>query len=282
MYRRTDGTSMSIPEDRSYVIGTHDAEIERLRLQHQLWRHRVLDCWRRAKLRRGYRIADIGAGPGYASLDLADLVGPTGHVYAVERSRRFLSVLIETMQERRICNVTAEEADLEAGDLPFRELDATWCRWVLCFLRQPEALVRRIAHSLRPGGCAIFHEYVDYQSWRAAPPLPSLARFVSAVMSSWRNDGGEPNIGLYLPGMLGKAGLRVIAAEPVSYFLSSEEPLWAWLAAFIETGPQRLVELAMMTASEAEELRTDFRQFGARSEARMLTPTVLEVLSVKE
>jgi hypothetical protein len=65
---------MSTPEDRDYVVGTHDAEIERLRLQHHLWRHRVLDCWRRAKLRRGYRVADIGAGPGYASLDLADLV----------------------------------------------------------------------------------------------------------------------------------------------------------------------------------------------------------------
>jgi 16S rRNA G527 N7-methylase RsmG len=60
---------MSTPEDRDYVVGTHDAEIERLRLQHHLWRHRVLDCWRRAKLRRGNRVADIGAGPGYASLD---------------------------------------------------------------------------------------------------------------------------------------------------------------------------------------------------------------------
>jgi hypothetical protein len=76
--------------------------------------------------------------------------------------------------------------------------------------------------------------------------------------------------------------LRVIAAEPVSYFLGPEEPLWAWLAAFIETGPQRLVELCSMTASEAEELRTDFERFGAHSEARMLTPTVLEVLAVKE
>jgi hypothetical protein len=68
----------------------------------------------------------------------------------------------------------------------------------------------------------------------------------------------------------------------VSYFLGTEEPLWAWLAAFIETGPQRLLELSRMTASEAEELRTDFREFGAHSEARMLTPTVLEVLAVKE
>lgn len=104
---------MSTPEDRDYVVGTHDAEIERLRLQHHLWRHRVLDCWRRAKLRPGYRVADIGAGPGYASLDLAELVGPTGHVHAVERSRRFLSVLSATLQERRIGNVTAEEADLK-------------------------------------------------------------------------------------------------------------------------------------------------------------------------
>ena len=38
----------------------------------------------------GSRVIDIGCGPGYATLDLAEIVGRTGEVFAIERSERFL------------------------------------------------------------------------------------------------------------------------------------------------------------------------------------------------
>jgi len=55
--------------ENEYVLGTHDAEIERLGVQHRLWRHRTLDCWRRAGIKRGAAVLDVGAGPGFASID---------------------------------------------------------------------------------------------------------------------------------------------------------------------------------------------------------------------
>lgn len=30
--------------DRDYLLGTHDGELERLGLQHRVWRPAVLDC----------------------------------------------------------------------------------------------------------------------------------------------------------------------------------------------------------------------------------------------
>ena len=47
-----------------YVLGTQDEEIERLGLQHRLWRHRMLDCWRRARIRRG--------GPGFSDTGISN------------------------------------------------------------------------------------------------------------------------------------------------------------------------------------------------------------------
>src|SRR5262249_62306842 len=76
--------------DRDYVLGTHDEEIARLGVQHRVWRPKMLDAWRRAGFGAGMTIADIGCGPGYAALDLADVVGPSGRVIAIERSRRVL------------------------------------------------------------------------------------------------------------------------------------------------------------------------------------------------
>jgi 16S rRNA G527 N7-methylase RsmG len=48
--------------------------VARLGLQHHVWQSRVLDAWRRAGFGAGQRLADIGSGPGFAALDLAEIV----------------------------------------------------------------------------------------------------------------------------------------------------------------------------------------------------------------
>ena len=57
--------------ERTYFLGTHDEELERLGLQHSVWRPTVLDCWRRAGIGPGSKVLDVGAGPGFAAADLA-------------------------------------------------------------------------------------------------------------------------------------------------------------------------------------------------------------------
>ena len=79
--------------DRDYVLGTHDEEIERLGLQHNVWRPRAMAAWQRGGFTVGQTLIDVGCGPGYATLDLAELVGAHGRIVAVDRSRRFLDTL---------------------------------------------------------------------------------------------------------------------------------------------------------------------------------------------
>src|SRR6202040_2648557 len=100
---------------------THDEEIERLGLQHLVWRRPMLDAWHRAGITRGSRVIDVGAGPGFATSDLADIVGPTGHILAVERSARFARAARDRCARRSARNVRIVELDLmhdaiEAGD----------------------------------------------------------------------------------------------------------------------------------------------------------------------
>ena len=59
--------------DRDYILGTHVEEISRLGVQHDVWRPVVLDCWKRAGITTGKCVLDIGAGPGYAAIDLANI-----------------------------------------------------------------------------------------------------------------------------------------------------------------------------------------------------------------
>ena len=69
--------------DHDYLLGTHEEELARLGLQHRVWRPVALDCWQRAGITVGKRVVDLGAGPGYAAIDLAEIVGPTGEVVAL-------------------------------------------------------------------------------------------------------------------------------------------------------------------------------------------------------
>ena len=78
---------MSKPD---YVLTTDAEELERLGFQHRLWSDTAYALWRRGGIRRGSRVLDLGCGPGFASLDLAELVGPDGEVFAVDGAERFL------------------------------------------------------------------------------------------------------------------------------------------------------------------------------------------------
>ena len=83
------------PDETEYVLGTDRAELERLGLQHQLWLAQATAAWERAGFRRGHQILDVGCGPGFATLDLAQRVGRRGKVVAVDISHRFLTHLEE-------------------------------------------------------------------------------------------------------------------------------------------------------------------------------------------
>ena len=82
--------------DAEYVLGTHEEEVTRLGVQHRVWRDRMLRCCRDAGFGPGSRLVDLGCGPGYATLDLAEIVGGTGSVIAVDQKTREVAIASAT------------------------------------------------------------------------------------------------------------------------------------------------------------------------------------------
>ena len=93
--RRVSGYPGHVIADQDYVLGTEDAEITRLGIQHRVWRPYVLDAWARAGIEPGMKVVDVGAGPGFVTIDLAEQVGRDGAVLAVERSQPVQSTWVE-------------------------------------------------------------------------------------------------------------------------------------------------------------------------------------------
>ena len=267
--------------ERDYVLGTHDEEIERLGLQHRVWRSRVLDSWRRAGFSTGQTLLDVGSGPGHATFDLADIAGPSGRVVALERSRRFLDALESTRRRRGIENVVTREIDLDAEDLPRLEADGAWCRWIFAFVTHPRALLSRLSGALRPGGVLVVYEYFDYSTWRLAPPSPEMEEFVRLVMRSWRSSGGEPDVGLQLPRWLDEIGFQIRSIRPILDVVTPSDDIWQWPKSFLEVGLRRLVELGLLDAERARSISLDFAAREKERGALMNTPAVLEIIAVR-
>ena len=264
--------------ETEYVLGTHDEEIVRLGIQHRAWLPHATAAWRRARFRAGQTIIDLGSGPGYATLDLARIVGAGGRVIALERSSRFLSHLTSECARLGLTQVEAVEADLDEPLLLSMRADGLWCRWVSAFVRRPKDLIAEITASMHHGGAVVFHEYSEYRSWRMLPALAELDEFVDIVIDTWRADGGEPDIGRSIPGWLQENGFAVESVRPIVEVLTPSDFMWQWPKAFVESGTERLRSLGALDTAKAQRIREAFATAEAAPGVRMVTPLVLEVI----
>ncbi|HEX4664951.1 MAG TPA: class I SAM-dependent methyltransferase [Chthoniobacterales bacterium] len=267
--------------ERDYILGTHDEELARLGLQHRAWRAVVLNCWEKAGITAGSRVLDVGAGPGYATVDLAEIVGPTGQVVALERSNKFMRALEERCRAQSLNNVQPHELDLMTDPLPDGPYDFSWCRWVASFVTDPALLVQKLGRVLHPGGRAIFHEYAHYLTWRFIPRLPSQERFAQEVKASWAAVGGKADIGLDLPIYLQENGFVLRSAVPRIYCVGPGDEMWQWPASFIGIGLARLQELGRIDAGFAAKVMEEVSAANANRRALLITPLVLEIVAEK-
>jgi SAM-dependent methyltransferase len=265
--------------DRDYILGTHEEELARLGLQHRAWRSIALDCWQRAGITVGKRVLDVGAGPGYAAVDLAEIVGPTGEVVAFERSQNFVRAMETTCRERSLANVKIHELDLMQDQLPMDDYHFVWCRWVVSFVNDPALLIKKLGAIMPKGSVAIFHEYGHYETWRFFPRLPMQERFREHVIATWRESGGEPDGAARLPGLLAENGFVIRSAAPHIFCLRPRDYMWQWPATFIETYLPRLIGMDRIDQKFAAEVRADLARAEANPNGFMVTPLLQEIMA---
>lgn len=273
-------------DERDYVLGTHDAELERLGLQHALWSEFARALWRRAGFRPGQTIADVGCGPGYATIDLARLLGSSSRVIAVDESKRFIAYLKAQLQAQAIRNVEAIVGDVRRLDQPPialqpNSLDGAYIRWVLCWVDDPEAVIAGLAKALRPGGVIAVQDYFNYLSLTLAPRSPALEKVVRAVGQSQLATGGDPDLCARVPGWFIKYGLEVREIQPNLRTARPGDALWQWPATFFHIYAPRLVEMGYLSTADQAEFERDWAQRSNDPATFFVTPPVFDVIGIK-
>ena len=122
---------------------------------------------------KGDWVADVGAGGGYYSMRLAEMVGPEGKVFSEDISDpsiRWLNTRVKTFNLRNVEIVKGEIADPK---LPADRLAAVLIVDSYHHLTNHQAMLEKILHALKPGGCLVIADY-SFAEHRSQPRADQL------------------------------------------------------------------------------------------------------------
>jgi SAM-dependent methyltransferase len=103
-----------------------------------------------ASIGMGTRVADIGAGDGYYVVRLAEMVGPTGRVYAEDIVGDYLRLLQDRVRRERLGNVQIARGDAHDPRLPAGDIDVALMIHMYHEIDQPFLQPGDVAQARRP------------------------------------------------------------------------------------------------------------------------------------
>jgi 2-polyprenyl-3-methyl-5-hydroxy-6-metoxy-1,4-benzoquinol methylase len=203
-------------EAQDYPLGYSEEEARRLAGQGALLGELTEDVLRRAALRPGMEVLDIGSGVGDVLQVAARMVGSDGSVLGVDRTSSSVQTARRRVATQGVGNARFEEADIATFETN-RKFDVIVGRLSLLYLPDPSMVLRRLLRHLRPGGIVAFQEY-DMSQVSQAPASELFMQARRWIIEAFKAGGAELDMGTKLYTTFLRAGLpppSMIAATHV-------------------------------------------------------------------
>jgi len=155
----------------------------------QALRAELVSAWMDAlRLKASDRVLEVGAGPGYVSFALAERVGPTGMVYALDRSADALVHLERLQTERRVRQIQRIVADAALLDPTSVQAGSALITMVLHHADDPAGILRNVAQCVPPGAPVVIGEFHPEGPYSSGPPREH--RLAVEKIRSWCKEAG--------------------------------------------------------------------------------------------
>lgn len=120
--------------------------------------HPRLNLLHEAGIASGFRILDYGCGPGSYIGPLAELVGSSGKIYALDMHPLAIKAVKKIAAQKGIENIETIQSDLKTG-LSDNSVNVVLLYDIFHDLSQPDEVLRELHRVLTPGGTLSFSDH---------------------------------------------------------------------------------------------------------------------------
>ncbi len=271
-------SSPSTPRPYSYLLGDGVSESARLKAQARLWDPVTADLLDRVDIKPGWRVLEVG--PGQGSVHTMLRARTRGPIDAVEPSPAFSAAVRRASARDAFGFGRIWESPLGNTDLPSRQYDLIYARWVFLFLPEPERHLQQLVRALKPGGQLVVQDY-QRDTLRMVPTPPHWDAFLAADAAFFASQGGYAGTGGLLPAMFERAGLTITHTSATIKTGHPNSDVWRWLSTYFLGVMDRLVGRAGFTKARAAALTHAWQAAARTRHALLISPAVIDVVGRK-
>jgi len=162
-------------------------------------------------LQQGMSVLDVGCGLGAMTQFIAEIVGDTGSVFAIDNSENQIKAAKNRCPEHLQKRIKWQVADIYDLEKLEKKFDLIYCRFVLHHIHKPRLALSQIAKSLKPGGAYIGIEGIVNYIFS----VPENTAWYSSNFPVEVEEGAgrNGNIGKILPLLIRDSAMNCIDAE---------------------------------------------------------------------
>lgn len=117
-----------------------------------------LNILKEVGIKPGFHVLDFGCGPGSYIIPLAELVGESGKVYALDIHPLAIQRVQDIASKKQLTNVETILSDCQTG-LPDNTLDAVLLYDIFHNLSDPDGVLEELHRVLKPDGILSFSDH---------------------------------------------------------------------------------------------------------------------------
>ncbi|CAN5467374.1 class I SAM-dependent methyltransferase [soil metagenome] len=167
-----------------------------------------------AGISKGKSVLEIGCGTGHLTCWIAEQVGSSGQVYALDTSDEQLKIAKQHAVEKGLTNIIFIQSSildlLNLTELPL--VDIVYARFILVFLHNPLQALEHMLQSLKVGGKIICEEACNSVTY-CYPFSPSIHKSRQLFLELAKKKGLDFDLGEKLYSYFYKLNLKNINAQ---------------------------------------------------------------------
>ena len=212
-----------------YLLGVGKYGVERLESVQLLYGEESRLLLKKAGIKSGIIVMDVGCGSGKMTKWLAEQVGLTGRVIATDNNQCQLELTKQYLDENKLSNVSYLCKGVEAlSSVNLHSVDLIYSRLVLVHNKNPLAVLQNIKNNCTKKTIYVFEEPITSES-ESFPISTPFNKHLELYCGLGKAAGFDYDFGNQLLGIIAEVGLPIEGIRKTkNYFLEEAAKLIAY------------------------------------------------------